>query len=233
MNENVIEVNSFNFKDRMNYLFLAIAYTLAIPFANIVLIFKPLYSKVYYSQSNDMFYYGLSIAVLVIEFLLIELVLRPKLKVSLKGDNSELPLKNTIILFVLTFGIIFIVSAIIGFHIKPFYDLGNNTSWFRLMVKGVEMLYLLCLAIYMVRIIASYQFFLDGFFKFKNEILNKYFPYGGICAMLFVGSYFLIAGYGTMLYIFIPLIAVYGVIYLLANRSFYKAFASILLIMVL
>ena len=88
MNENVIEVNSFNFKDRMNYLFLAIAYTFAIPFANIVLIFKPLYSKVYYSQSNDMFYYGLSIAVLVIEFLLIELVLRPKLKVSLKVYNS-------------------------------------------------------------------------------------------------------------------------------------------------
>ncbi len=218
-------------KARLNSLIVALAYFISIPISNIVLVFKPLYNKVYYGQSNDIFYYVLSMIVLALFMILIELCLKKKLNV-LYEKKKEISYRNTIIVFLITFITIFIISAIIRFHVKPFYDLGNNTTGFSIIIKAVEILYLIMLAAYVVKIIESFQYALDDIIPFKNPNINKYFPYGGICAMLTFGVYALIMGIFTLPVLFFFLILLYGEIYLLAERSFLKSFASILLIMV-
>ncbi|MGM9972102.1 MAG: hypothetical protein ACI35W_06815 [Anaeroplasmataceae bacterium] len=218
--------------ERIKYLILGLAYFLSIPLANIVLVFKPLYNKVYYGQANDIFYYGLSVIVLGVLLILVELLLKPKLGIKLIKSKEELPIINTILIFSITFIAIFIISAILGFHLKPFYDLGKNTTGFKIIVKAVEILYLVMISAYMVKLIEAFQYTLDNIIPFKKEIINKYFPYGGIATMLTFGIYMIILNFTSLSLLFFFLIIVFGEIYLLAERNFIKAFGSIALIFI-
>ncbi len=221
-------------KDRLKYGIVAISYFLAILLSNLSVLFKPLYKRVYYGQANGHFRYGLGIVIIIILSLLIEFILKKKLNITYKKDKSELSLKRTSIIFGITFLMIFIISAIIGFEIKPLHDLGNNTTAFKIGVYATKIGYFTISVYVAIHMIENFQYALDDIIKFKNPNINKYIPYGGIATMLTYGIYMLCLGVGgslSVLYFF--MIILYGEIYLISNRSILKTCASCGLIFIL
>ena len=213
--------------DRIKYGIVGISYFIAIILSNLGVLFKPLYKKVYYGQANGYFRYGFGIAFLILFYCLIKFVLEKKLNVSYKKDKSNLSWMMTGILFAITFVVIFIICAIIGFEIKPFYDLGNNTTGFKIGISGTELAYNTVALFLAIHMIENFQYALDDIIPFKNEKVNLYLPYGGVATMLTYGIYALCFGIGgslQVLYFF--MIILYGEIYLLCKRNVLKTFAS-------
>lgn len=216
-------------KERVKYMIVGIISFLSIPASMIGVIFKPAYKKVYYGQSNDIFKYAIGAFVLLILFILIKCVLIKKMHITYKKDTNPLSIKKTIIVFVLTFGIIFAISAYLGFHVKLFYELGNNTTGFKMLIHAIKYLYYIVMCLFIVLMIENFQYALDGTFKSK-KIISSYIPLGGLVTLLLYGTYALIMGIGTMKILYFFLILVYGEIYLLTNRSFIKTYAPVMLI---
>lgn len=232
-NNDVIPEN-ISVKQRLKYAVVALAYFAAILLSNLSLVFKPLYKRVYYGQANGHFRYGLGIILIIIFVLLINFILIKKLNITYKKDKTPLSLKRTSIIYAITIVMVFIISAIIGFEIKPLHDIGNNTTAFKIGVFATKTgYYTVCLYI-AVLMIENFQYALDNTIKFKNKNINKYLPYGGLATMLTYGIYSLCLGVGgslSVLYFF--MILLYGEIYLLCNRHILSTCVSCGLIFVL
>lgn len=219
-------------EDRIKYLIVGVISFLCIPSSFIATIFQPLYNRVNYGQINDYFKYGIGIVFLLIAFLVIQLVIKKKLHMTYERDTSPLSLKKTIIVFFLTFGIIFAISAYLGFEVKIFHDLGKNANAFKLGKHATKCGYYAIVGLFITLMIENFQYAFDGAIKSKRKIIN-YIPLGGLCTMLTYGTYALCMGFGTMKILFFFLILVYGEIYLLTNRSFLKTCACVMLIILL
>ncbi len=218
--------------DRLKYAIAGLILFLSLPISNIAYVFKPLYKRVYYGQSNIMFYYGIASAVMFIIYCLVKFLYCKKLNIVFKKDKTPLSTKMVIIIFAITFAVVFIISAILGFHVKPFYDLGNNTTGFKLYVQGVRHIYYGFLIWQIVNMIQFFQYALDDIIPFKNMKINKYIPYGGIVTMLTYGTYAWITGIGTLHALFFFMILVYGELYLLSKRNLLSTFASTAIIFI-
>ncbi len=142
-----------------------------------------------------------------------------------KGYKSgELPIKRILFIGGIVALCIIIISAQIGFQVKPFYDLGekfngydlfNNLGIFlRNAVKCVLVVIMLKAA---TNIIES--------FNIKNE---NYIPYAGIVLALTVGIYDLIMGLNNLSITYFFLYVVYGWIYLLTEKAPVKSYLIIL-----
>lgn len=219
-------------QDRLKYLIVGIISFLCIPASMVGTLFQPLYNKVNYGQINDYFKYVSGIVFLIIAFLVIQLGIKKKLHMTYEKDTSPLPLKNTIIVFFLTFGIIFAISAYLGFEVKIFHDLGKNANAFKLGKHATKCGYYAFIGLFITLMIENFQYALDGTFKSKR-VLMSYLPLGGLVTMLTYGTYALCMGIGTLKILYFFLVLVYGEIYLLTNRSFTKTCACIMLIILL
>ncbi len=215
---------------KVKYVILAFASFLCIIFANVALLFKPLYTKVYYGQADPIFYYGISSVVLIILYIIFKTVVVKKTNVSYDKNNDMLPIRNVMTIYLSSIVIILIISAIIGWNVKPFYDLGENFTGFQLIIHAVKLIYFSILLLFVVLMIENFQYGLEGIFKFKNPILNSYFPVGGIATMLTYGIYQIVMDLSTLTVIYFILISIYGIVYLLAERSFSKTYLTSLLI---
>ena len=221
-------------KERLKFLIIGLSYFAVIFLSKLALIFKPLYKKVYYGQANGHFEYGLGLAFVVVFILLIELVLKRKLKPDYHKEKTQLSWGMTAVLFAFTFIMIFIISALSGMDLKPVHDIGNNTTASRAGIFGTTLLYHVSCLYVAINMIENFQYALDDIIPFKNKKVSNYLPYGGIATMLTYGIYSLIAGLGgdlSVLYFFIVL--AYGEVYLLTKRSLLKTFAVAGLIFVL
>ena len=221
-------------KNRIRYAIVALCYLAAIFLSHISVIFKPFYKRVYYGQANGHFQFGLGILFLIIFFIIIEKVIKKKLNIEYNKDKKPLTWKMAGLVFGITFLIVFIISACSNFELKPFYDVGNNTTAYKVGVYATTLAYHTICVFFAVGMIENFQYALDDIIPFKNENVRKYIPYGGIMTMLTYGIYSLCIGLGgniSVLYFF--LIILYGEIYLLTNRSILKTCASVGLIFVL
>ena len=86
------------------------------------------------------------------------------------------------------------------------------------------------LMLFVMSMIENFQYGLEGLIPIKNEKLNKFFPVGGIATMLTYGIYQLVMGLTTLSVLYFLLITVYGILYLIVERSFIKSYFSSLLI---
>jgi len=221
-------------KDRIKYAIIALSYFVAILLSHIGVILKPFYKRVYYGQANGHFKYGFGLVFLAIFACIIQFVIKKKLNITYKKDTTPLTWKRAGIVFGITFVMIFIISACSSFQLKPFYDVGNNTTAYKVGVYATTLAYHTVCVFFAVHMIENFQYALDDIIPFKNENVRKYIPYGGIATMLTYGIYSLCMGLGgniSVLYFF--LILLYGEIYLLTNRSILKTCASAGLIFVL
>jgi len=230
--EKVENTATMSLWDRAKYAIAGLLLFLSLPLSNLAYIFKPLYKRVYYGQSNPMFYYGIASGIMFVIYCLVRFLYCKKLNIKYKKDKSPLSVKMILIVFAITFVMVFIISAIIGFHVKPFYDLGNNTTGFKLYVQGVRHIYYGFLIWQIVNMIENFQYALDGIIPFKNQSINKYIPYGGFVTMLTYGTYAWIAGIGTLHALFFFMILVYGEVYLLVKRNLLSTFASTAIIFI-
>lgn len=226
-------MNNITKMDRIKYMIVGFISFLCIPASMLSVIFKPLYNKVYYGQSNDLFKYGIALVLSIIFFILIQTVLKKKINISYNKPKEVLPLWKEILVFVITFGIIFGISAYLGFNVKIFYDLGKSTTGLLIICMAVRSVYYVFMCLFIVLIIENFQYALEGLIHFKNPKINDYLPFGGICALVLYGTYALIADIGTLKILFFFLILVYGEIYLLTNRNFVKTYGAVALIFLL
>jgi uncharacterized membrane protein YhaH (DUF805 family) len=219
---------------RIKYAILGLSYFIAILLSNIALLFKPLYKRVYYGQANGHFRYGIGILILIALICVIKKVIQPKLGLNPIKDKRPFTWKKTLFIFGLTYLVIFIISAIVGFEIKPFHDIGNNTTGYKIGVYATTLAYQFLCVIIAVFMIDAFQYALDDIIPFKNKKVSAYIPYGGIATMLTYGIYALVNGHGgTLSVMYFFLVILYGEIYLLCNRNLLKTIASVGLIFVL
>lgn len=220
--------------ERIKYLIMALIWFSAIPLSLLGTIFKPLYKKVYYGQANGYFQYGLGIFLLVIYLLVIVFVILKKMNLKYEKDKTPLSWLKVCILFFGAFAISFVISACLGFELKPFYDVGNNTTAYMAGVSFVKLAYNAFGLFFAIMMIENFQYAIEGIIPIKNKNVEKYIPYGGIATMIIYGTYALCFGVGgslKVLYFFLPIL--YGEIYLLAKRDNLKAYATSLLIFLL
>lgn len=216
--------------NRIKYVTLALIAFLCIILANLILLFKPLYEQVYYGQAKPLFYYGGSSVLLIIFFIVFKNVIVKKMKVDYNKEKGELPLKNLIVAYSITVGIIFVISGIIGWNVKIFHDLGTNFTGYQLIIHAVKIVYHSMVMMLVIAMIENFQYGLEGLIPVKNENFNEFFPVGGIATMLTYGIYQLVMGLTTLSGLYFVLIVLYGLIYLLVKRSFIKSYFASLLI---
>lgn len=220
-------------KERISYLLMGLIWFAALPLSLLGTLFKPLYKKVFYGQANGYFKYGLGIVLLLIFFFVIVFAIEKKFDLKYKKDVKPMPWWKTCAIFFGAFLLTFFISAIIGFNLKPFYDVGNNTTAYMAGISFTKLAYFSVELFFAMKMIENFQYALDDILPFKNKAA-KYIPYGGLLTMLTYGMFGLIIGVGgTLSVLYFFLILLYGELYLLVDRSILKAYATSLLIFVL
>lgn len=228
------EKESINKKERIRFAVMGLIWFLGLPLSLVGMLFKPLYEKVYYGQADGFFRYGLGIFITVIFIIVMELVVKKKMKMDYKKEKTILSWPRCCLVFFGSFFFVFLISALIGFEVKPFHDVGNNTTAYNAGIYFTKLGYQSFQLFLAINMIENFQYALDDAIPFKNKKVSKYIPYGGIATMLTYGVYSLCFGVGnslSVLYLF--LVLVYSELYILCDRSITKSFAASLLIFLL
>lgn len=171
---------------------------------------------------------GWSLAIIVIT-----IVCKKKYGVNVllnkKTKGQELPVKRVLILGAIVIASIFLISAQIGFQVKPFYDMGLKITGYELMGKEAELFKYAIKCAYIVLMIRCAQ-------KLAEEMIGKgrsKMIWGGLVVCLTVGVFDLIVGNYTLPLTYFLLNLVYGAIFLLTDKSVFKTYLMVLLIYLL
>ncbi len=134
--------------------------------------------------------------------------------------KKELPLWRLILLFVLAIVPMLVVSAFLHFELKIIYLLGIRVTSVGLACNACEILSWTMRILFMVMFI---HFIHQGFeinFKFKNDALNKFFPWGAIFCFLIFGLIDFFAFPVDINWFYLIATFWYGIIYLVSDRKF-------------
>ncbi len=219
-------------KTKLNYslklLIMAFISFLCIPLGNLSKLGNPLYKKVYYGTLNNLFNYIVASIIWIICTIVIVKICKKKMNFNPlieKKEKEYLPIKNMIILSLLTIIPILLVSGLIGWNFKPIYDLGTHFTGMEL---GHHLVYLLScvfklLLVYMI-IRISNEALVNIFPSFS------YIPFGALFTLLTFGLYELIIGLHYLPIVYLLLIFAMFYIYLYSNKTFSKGFILMVLI---
>lgn len=140
--------------------------------------------------------------------------------------GQELPIKRVFIITGIVIACILIISAQIGFQVKPFYDLGKKFNGYELLVNCGVFLVNIIKCMWITIMLKAVQ---DVF----EEIIGKgkmFIPFAGLILLLTLGIYDVITGAYNLPETYLVLYAVYGLIYLLTDRHMIKTYLLIMFI---
>lgn len=226
--------DNITLKKRIKLIILGIIWFLAIPLSLIGVLLKPIYKMVYYGQANNYFKYGIAIVLLISFFFIIKFLIQKKMNIQFKKENTKLSWKMLCALYFGSFLLVFIISAALGFELKPTHDIGNNMPAYEIGQFFTKLGYRAIGLFFALNMIECFQYALEDLFPFKDKKFAAYIPYGAVVTMLTYGLYAYFTGVGgslAILYIFFVLL--YGEIYLLCKRNILKAYAFCVLIFLL
>lgn len=201
-------------KQSIKYFCLAFGILIGLYLSKISDLFIPLFDNVYYGNLVVMFVAVSNMIIWGIEIgLLIFLCKKFNMQLFSK-EKKELPLKNVIILFVLTLVPMLIMSACVGWKVKIVYDLGVKVTAMTLLCNACQMLSYAVRMVLIIMFIASVQKGFEMIFKTKYVI-----PYGAIVAILTFGliDFFVLGLEFRVFYLIVSFL--YGIIFLIAKRK--------------
>ena len=140
--------------------------------------------------------------------------------------GQELPIKRVFIITGIVIVCILIISAQIGFQVKPFYDLGKKFNGYELLVNCGVFLVNIIKCMWITIMLKAVQ---DVF----EEIIGKgkmFIPFAGLILLLTLGIYDVITSAYNLPETYLILYAVYGLIYLLTDRHMIKTYLLIMFI---
>ncbi len=190
----------------------------------------PMFDYIDYGALRHLFMEIITCVLWALEIVIIAIICKKHWNVSVlmnpKTHGKELPAKNMIILAILSIVSILIISAQIGFEVKPFHDMGVKITGYEL-IGNIGMLFRNAIKCgFMVLMIRCAQ-------KFTEQIIGKgrsRFIWGGLILFLTVGIYELLIGANTLPLTYLLLNLLFGWIYLLTDRSISKTYLFVLLI---
>lgn len=142
------------------------------------------------------------------------------------ASNEELPIKRVIFISIIIMVCILVISAQIGFQVKPFYDLGEKFTGYELMNNLGKFIRNFAKCMWITIMLRFAQ-------EFCEQVLNKEkskLIFGGIILMLTLGVYDIIMGMNNLPVTYLFLNLVFGWIYLLTERNMSKAYLLILFV---
>ena len=191
----------------------------------------PLFEQINYGQLVECLVNVLNCVIWIVSILCLMLFVRKKTGISIlsnpKTRKQQLDNKNLIALFVIVSISILVISAQIGFQVKPFYDLGMKFTGNELLEHVSVWLLSSVKCVWMVILMKASQAYGERFSK------NKYIPWGGIGLLLTVGILDLVFVPTTLKFTYFLLNIVFGYGYKLTNQSVAKTYICILLIYIL
>lgn len=192
--------------------------------------FVPMLDFAGYGAMRPFFESLLTCILWVIEIVVMCNVFKKKLNISIISNKEtkgqELPVKRIFIIAAVMVACIVVISAQIGFQVKPFYDLGEKFNGYELTNNAGVFLRNIVKCVWIVIMIKAAQEFVEDI-RGKGRSINIY---AGIVLMLTLGVYDLIAGNNNLDITYFVLNVVYGWIYLLTDRSMLKSYLLIMFI---
>lgn len=108
-----------------------------------------------------------------------------KTKKAKRAPKPLLPRKNVAILFLITVACIIVVTLQIGFTVKPFYELGDKTTYTKMVIKGGEVLRNVIKSIWIVSILKTAVSMMEEL-SVTDKLPKKYAPlikWIGVCLL--------------------------------------------------
>lgn len=140
--------------------------------------------------------------------------------------GQELPIKRVFIITGIVIACILIISAQIGFQVKPFYDLGKKFNGYELLVNCGVFLVNIIKCMWITIMLKAVQ-------EVFEEIVGKgkiFIPFAGLILLLTLGIYDIITHAYNLPETYLVLYAVYGLLYLLTDRHMVKTYLLIMFI---
>ena len=106
-------------------------------------------------------------------------------KAPLFKQTPLLPMKNVAILFLIAAACIVVVTLQIGFKVKPFYELGDKTTYTKMLIKGGEVIRNLVKGIWIVSIMKTALSIMEEL-PFMAKVQEKTAPWIkwlGVCVL--------------------------------------------------
>jgi hypothetical protein len=141
-----------------------------------------------------------------------------------------LPLKNVVILFLIAAACIVVVTLQIGFKVKPFYELGDKTTYSQILIKGGEVLRNLAKGIWIVCILKTSLSLMEELSKNwqmaeKHAKLLKWLSVGALSILFGVLDIILFAN--PFVWTYILFYAVFTAVYFFTNQAAVKSYLLI------
>ena len=155
------------------------------------------------------------------------IVFMKKYKYNIFGGKetrgNELPIKRVLFIGIIVSVCIIIISAGIGFQVKPFYDLGEKFNGYDLF-NNLGIFLRNAVKCFLIVILAKASQDLVEFLLKKDRVV---FPWCGIVLMLTMGVYDVIMGMNNLAIIYMLLYVVYGWLYILVEKNAIKSYLLI------
>lgn len=202
---------------------------------------SPCFDSLNYGQMTPFFMEVLTCLIWAAAMIAIAFVFWKKYGVTLLSNpltrGQELENRNLAIVILIIMASIFIISAQIGYQVKPFYDMGVKFTGYQLMENVGGILRNIIKCIWIVFLMSCAQNVGESFAekKWNSEKgkMLKYIPWGGIAVMLTIGVYDWVCGMTTLKVTYFCMNLVFGMIYLLTHKSISKTYICVLLIYIL
>ncbi|MFI3329738.1 MAG: hypothetical protein R3Y05_04555 [bacterium] len=216
-------------KENLKYIYITLSLFFLLISTNLVRVFHFLYNAINYGLFNEIFRLSLSFFYLVIGLLIVVKIF----KIKLPQKKELLSIKRVLILYAVALVPIVIMSAALGWEVKIFFDIQDNSTGGSIIEHFINIA--VCIPkLFIVTLIIHYsQLFFEKSITFNKENLIKFIPFGGIIALLTFGLFELIFGVHHFNIFYLLINIYFGFIYLLTNKSVPKSYIIILLIYLL
>ncbi len=189
---------------------------------------SPLFASYNYGQMTDFFVEIITCVIWSVMIIGTTILVYRREKVNItfniRTRGRELENKNLFAVIIVVVAAIFIISAQIGFQVKPFYDMGVKFTGYEFMANIGGILRNCIKCVWMIIIMECAQAIGEA------HCSKPYIPWGGIALMCTIGIYDIVCGMTTLVITYLLMNIVFGVIYMLTNKSVSKTYLSILLI---
>lgn len=175
---------------------------------------------------DELFTSLLWVAEIIILVIFYKLRFNHKILYNEKVKGQVLPIKRILIISGIVAACILVISAQIGFQVKPFYDLGEKFNGYQLLNNvGIFLRNTVKCVWIVIMIKAAVEFFE----QIPGIGMIQYF-YVGLALILTVGVYDVVMKMNNLAVTYLFLYLIYEIIYLLTDRHTIKSFLLILLI---
>ncbi len=193
-------------------------------------IFTPLLDFVGYGAMRPFFDKLFTCILWIIEMVIMVTIFNKKFNIKIMSNQEtigqELTVKRMIIISATVVICILIISAQVGFQVKPFYDLGEKFNGYELTNNAGAFLRNIVKCAWIVMMLKAAQ-------EFAEDIMGKgrsIYIMAGVILMLTLGVYDIITGMNNLTWTYFALNLIFGWIYLLTDRSMIKSYLLIMFI---